>query len=96
MPFSIDNQGLDDVLFPALPFRKFHQHYSPEQRKAGLVDLLRVGKNLRKNAGHRRLLGVALHPWHNQTTLWWFEQGMLNLIGAAGWEIDWQRCAFHL
>jgi glycosyltransferase involved in cell wall biosynthesis len=32
---------------------------------------------------------VAFYPWHDQTTLWWFEQAVIALLAASGWENTW-------
>jgi hypothetical protein len=89
MAFSTDSQGIESSLFPALPFRRFHARYPPSLLEAGAKDLLRTGRWLRRRKGLVRAVGIALHPWHDQTTLWWFEQGLLNLAAAAGWTLDW-------
>jgi hypothetical protein len=44
---------------------------------------------LRERLGQRSVLGLAFYPWHDQTTLWWFEQGMLTLLAATGWDTVW-------
>lgn len=87
MGFSINNAGLDKKVFPPLPIRKFNKKYSAAERKPGLRELLLIGRWLHKNHGKRKVIGLAFHPWHNQTTLWWFEQGLLNLMAAAGWDM---------
>src|SRR5262249_30376128 len=49
----------------------------------------RVARELRQRLGPRSILGLAFHPWHDQTTLWWFEQGIITLLAATGWKTVW-------
>jgi hypothetical protein len=46
-----------------------------------------TGRALRRRIGHRRIGLFAIFPRHDQSTWWWFEQGLINLLAAAGQEI---------
>jgi hypothetical protein len=53
----------------------FRTRYPPEVLRPRAQHTERVARGLRRRLGARSVLGVAFYPWHDQTTLWWFEQG---------------------
>jgi hypothetical protein len=84
-----DNASPKAPLFPVVPLRAFYEQHSAAALKASTKELVVLGRHLKKRLGKKRVLGVALYPWHDQTTLWWFEQGILSLMAAADWEVHW-------
>jgi hypothetical protein len=86
---------LGGELFPVIEMRVFRQRYGPELLRPRALHGQRVGAALRQKLGMRSVLGIAFYPWHDQTTLWWFEQGLLALLAAAGWETTWVTDAHY-
>ena len=91
MSFSVvESDVADDELFFCVHFPTF---YKDAVVQSHLRTVLReerlLASRLRARLGHKRLVGMAFYPWHDQTTLWWFEQGLLNLLAMCGWEVDW-------
>jgi hypothetical protein len=80
---------VEDGLFPVIEMPIFRKRYPPEVLRPRAMHTERVARGLRQRLGRRSILGVATYPWHDQTTLWWFEQGMLTLLAASGWETVW-------
>jgi hypothetical protein len=76
-------------LFPVIEMPIFRERYPPEVLRPRAIHTERVARGLRERLGPRSVLGVAFYPWHDQTTLWWFEQGLLTLLAATGWETVW-------
>jgi hypothetical protein len=76
-------------LFPVIEMPVFRARYSPQVLRPRALHTQRVAGSLRTRLGMRRLLGIAFYPWHDQTTLWWFEQGLITLLAAAGWDTTW-------
>ena len=76
-------------LFSVLEMPVFRKRYPPEVLRPRAIHTERVARSLRQRLGLRSVLGVAFYQWHDQTTLWWFEQGMLTLLAATGWETLW-------
>ncbi len=75
--------------YDVVEWRLFRKRYPAAllRRRGALTRAF--GRKLRDTLGHKRIRGLALHPRHNQTTLWWYEQGLLALLGAAGWDVAW-------
>ncbi|MCK6556828.1 hypothetical protein L6Q96_19960 [Candidatus Binatia bacterium] len=67
----------------------FRRRYPPELLRPGALHTARIAQGLRRRLGRRNVLGLAFYPWHDQSTLWWFEQGMLTLLAATGWPTVW-------
>lgn len=78
-----------DRPFPILEEHVFYSRYPESILRPYALHTERMGQALRKRLGHRSILGVAFYPWHDQTTLWWFEQAMVALLAASGWENTW-------
>lgn len=76
-------------LFPVIEMEVFRRRYPPEVLRTRALGTQRIARRLRQRLGQRSILGVAFYPWHDQTTLWWFEQGMLTLLAATGWQTVW-------
>jgi hypothetical protein len=88
-----DTTGGGTDLYPVIEMPRFRKHYPPEVLRPRAVQTERIGRALRDRLGQCSMLGVAFYPWHDQTTLWWFEQGMLSLLAATGWETRWHTDA---
>jgi len=80
-------------LFPVIEMARFQKRYPPEVLRPRAAHTERVARGLRDRLGPRSILGLAFYPWHDQTTLWWFEQGMLTLLAATGWDTVWHTDA---
>jgi hypothetical protein len=85
----IETSSIDGALYPVIPMREFYEQLDPETLRQNARELHRVGRAVQKRLGHKRIVGSAIFPWHDQTTLWWFEQGLINLMAAAGWDVTW-------
>ncbi len=85
----IETSKTTDELYPVVPLRQFYDQVDPEALRQSITELKGLGRAVRNRVGHQRIVGSALFPWHNQTTLWWFEQGLISLMAAAGWEVTW-------
>lgn len=79
----------EPALFPVIEMPVFRARYGPQLLRPRALHTQRVAGSLRTRLGMRRLLGIAFYPWHDQTTLWWFEQGLLTVLAAAGWDTTW-------
>src|SRR5678815_3072424 len=73
-------------LFEVLDVAQFRKRYPADILRPRAQHTERVARSLRERLGVRSILGVAFYPWHDQTTLWWFEQGLITLLAATGWE----------
>ncbi|HEY3358414.1 MAG TPA: hypothetical protein VGQ83_34515, partial [Polyangia bacterium] len=62
---------------------EFHARYRRVLR-APAAEEARVAAALRARVGGGAVLVVSLSHRHDQTTIWWFEQGLLSLLAAAG------------
>ena len=80
---------MEGELFPVIEMRVFRKRYGPDVLRPRALHTERVGRVLRQRLGRRSVLGVAFYPWHDQTTLWWFEQGVIAILAAAGWDTVW-------
>ena len=79
----------DGELFHVLEMPVFRKRYPAALLRPRARHTERIARGLRERLGMRSVLGVAFYPWHDQTTLWWFEQGMLTLLAATGWNTVW-------
>jgi len=89
MPPLIEPSSAEGELYPVVPLREFYDTIDAEALRQNLRELKSLGRAVRKRIGHKRVVGSALFPWHDQTTLWWFEQGLISMMAAAGWEVTW-------
>lgn len=80
---------IESGLFPVIEMRVFRERYTPALLRPRAVQTERVASALRERLGSLSILGLAFYPWHDQTTLWWFEQGMVTLLAATGWNTVW-------
>ena len=78
-----------DEFFSVIEMPVFRKRYPPEVLRPRAIRTERVARGLRQRLGPRSILGLAFHPWHDQTTLWWFEQGIITLLAATGWKTVW-------
>jgi hypothetical protein len=76
-------------LFHVLEMPVFRKRYPAPVLQPRARNTERIARGLSERLGMRSVLGLAFYPWHDQTTLWWFEQGMLALLGATGWKTVW-------
>lgn len=84
-----DTGANPDGLFLVIDMPVFRRRYPPELLRPGALHTARLARGLRQRLGGRTVLGLAFYPWHDQSTLWWFEQGMLTLLAATGWPTVW-------
>jgi hypothetical protein len=87
-PLTETSSGTED-LYPVVPLRRFYDQLGPDELRQKIREVKSIGKAVRNRLGHKRVVGVALFPWHDQTTLWWFEQGLISVMAAAGWDVTW-------
>lgn len=90
---SQDSESGAQDLYHVLEMGRFQKRYPPEVLRPRAAHTERIGRSLRERLGPRSILGLAFYPWHDQTTLWWFEQGLLSLLAATGWETEWHTDA---
>jgi hypothetical protein len=88
-----DATSIATDLYPVIEMGRFRKRYPPEVLRPRALHTTRVGRGLRERLGPRTILGLAFYPWHDQTTLWWFEQGLLSVLAATGWETQWHTDA---
>src|SRR5207245_6778817 len=79
----------DGELVHVLEMPVFRKRYPAALLRPRALHTERIARGLRERLGPRSVLGVAFYPWHDQTTLWWFEQGLLTLLAATGWDTVW-------
>lgn len=72
-----------------IEWRRFHARYTAAQLLPYARRTRALGRALRRRLGHRQILGISLYIRHDQTTLWWFEQSLLAVLAAAGWDVIW-------
>lgn len=89
------DRPLEGDLFPVIEMPVFRKRYGPEVLRPRALHTQRIGATLRQRLGMRSVLGVAFYPWHDQTTLWWFEQGLITLLAASGWDTTWVTDAHY-
>jgi len=85
----IEPSSTEGELYPVVPLREFYDNIDADALRLNLRELKSLGRAVQKRIGHKRVVGSALFPWHDQTTLWWFEQGLVSVMAAAGWEVTW-------